>query len=288
MPPNLSLRLNTRYSYKGRNEVRSLDIIRMRNVTWIRGEKTILNEIDWTVRPGEHWALLGLNGSGKTSLLQIINGYQWPTRGEIAVLGKTFGRVDLRDLRKQIGWVSTSMSNRFQADAPAEKALDVVISGKYASIGLWEAVDHRDREQAMDMLRRFSAEHLADSPFQTLSQGERQRVLIARAFMAQPSLLILDEPCTGLDVRAREGLLNSLSQAQEANANGGDSISIVYVTHHVEEILPFISHVLILDEGHIVAQGPKREVLTDAVLSSAFHVPVKTSWQSDRLWLSVG
>lgn len=272
---------------KDRNEVRCLDIIRLHEVSWIRGERTILNEINWTIQDGEHWALLGLNGSGKTSLLQIINGYQWPTRGEVTVRGKKFGKVDLREVRKEIGWVSTAMGNRFQADAPSEKAVDVVTSGKYASIGLWESVTEEDRQRAREILQRFSALHLADAPFQTLSQGERQRVLIARAFMAQPPLLILDEPCTGLDVRARENLLSSLSKAQRETSLESESLSIIYVTHHVEEILPFISHVLILDEGNIVAQGPKAEVLTDSTLSDAFHISVKTRWESERVWLSV-
>ncbi|GMA58383.1 iron complex transport system ATP-binding protein [Alicyclobacillus sacchari] len=259
-----------------------MEILHVSDVTWVRGNRTILDRVNWRVRADEHWALLGLNGSGKTSLLQMISGYQWPTRGSVTVLGMRYGNVDVREVRKQIGWVSSAIASRFEADANLDKAYEVVISGKYGSIGLWQTPTDEDKRNALDALAQVSLSHLADAPFHTLSQGERQRLLIARAFMAKPKLLILDEPCTGLDIRARELLLSSLERAQRT---GGPTI--IYVTHHVEEILPFISHALVIDEGRVAASGEKQAVLTDDVLRNAFHVDVRTTWENQRVWLTV-
>ncbi|GLG01652.1 putative ABC transporter ATP-binding protein YlmA [Alicyclobacillus hesperidum subsp. aegles] len=260
-----------------------MEILHLSDITWVRGNRTILEHVNWRIRANEHWALLGLNGSGKTSLLQIISGYQWPTQGSVTVLGMRYGSVDVREVRKHIGWVSSAIASRFEADASLDKAYEVVISGKYGSIGLWQPPTDEDRQDALHALEQVSLLHLADAPFNTLSQGERQRLFIARAFMAKPKLLVLDEPCTGLDIRARELLLSSLERTQK----NGDGPTIIYVTHHVEEILPFISHALVMDEGRVAASGAKQAVLTDDVLRNAFHVDVRTTWENQRVWLTV-
>ncbi|MDI9258648.1 ABC transporter ATP-binding protein [Alicyclobacillus sendaiensis] len=258
-------------------------VLSVSNVTWIRNERKILDDVSFEIREGEHWGLIGLNGSGKTSLLQIIAGYQWPTRGQVSVLGYAYGRVDIREVRRQIGWVSYALLRRVEQDAEGDKALDVIVSGAFSSIGLWEKPRPEQWERAHALARQLGIEHLVDSPFHALSQGEKQRVLIARALMPKPSLLILDEPCTALDVRAREQLLTAL----DTMAMSPDAPALLYVTHHIEEMIPAITHVLALDDGRVVACGDKKAVLTDDVLSRTFHVPVRTVWQGNRAFLTV-
>lgn len=258
--------------------------IQLSDVSWIRNQKLILSDINWTVKKGEHWAIIGLNGSGKTSILNLITGYTWPTKGTVEVLGHRFGKVDLREVRKQIGWVSASMADRITTDKPLERALDVVISGKYASVGLWEN-DAHDEDIAYQLLVEMNSEHLADKPLQVLSQGEKQRVLIARAMMSKLDLLILDEPCTGLDVRARETLLQAIDRL--AHGQTSHVPTLLYVTHHSEEILPCFTHVLLLKNGRISASGPKHEVMTSEHLSDAFEIDVDLSWRGDRPWIQV-
>ncbi len=167
--------------------------IEVKNLSYRRDDKTLLSGIEWKVRKGEHWALLGLNGSGKTTLLNMITGYLWPTTGVISVLGETYGSVDLREMRKSIGWVSSSLQEKLYA---SDKAQVVVLSGKYATIGLYDKPDEKDYEQASELMKRLGCSHLWDRTYQTCSQGEKQKLLIARALMANPRLLILDEPAT--------------------------------------------------------------------------------------------
>jgi iron complex transport system ATP-binding protein len=211
-------------------------ILRVEGLRVKRGRTTILDGISWTVLPGEHWVILGANGSGKTSLLSALAGYLTPSEGEVSVLGKQYGRADWRELRKRIGLVSSAVR---QMMAPDEPALESVLSGRDAR---------------------------ADRPWRVLSQGERQRVLIARAMLARPPLLILDEPCAGLDPAAREHFLEFLQKLGRQRS----SPTLVLVTHHVEEIMPAFSHLLVLKAGRVLATGRKRHVLTSRVLSSAF------------------
>jgi len=256
--------------------------IALRGVTWRRGERTILHDVDWTVRAGEHWAVIGLNGSGKTSLTALVNGYAWPTRGTLEVLGRRLGEAPVAEIRRRIGWVSGAMADEVAA-LGAERVLDVVVGGRDASIGRWRALGPEDAGEAEAALGRFGADHLADRAFPTLSQGERQRVLLARAFVARPEILILDEPCAGLDLKAREALLASLG----AMMAGPQAPTVVYVSHHAEEVLPALTHALLLGEGRVVAAGPKRQVLTSARLSAALEVPVTVRWRGGRPWLAV-
>jgi iron complex transport system ATP-binding protein len=247
----------------------------------IRREGTrILDDVCWRVEPGEHWAILGANGSGKTSLLSALTGYFMPTAGEIVVLGRRFGRADWRELRQHIGLVSSSIR---QMMADTEPALETVVSGKFAMIDFWGRINRADRAQALQLLRQIECAHLAERPWMVLSQGERQRVLIGRALMARPRLLILDEPCAGLDPAAREHFLQFLQRLGSRR----DAPTLVLVTHHVEEIMPVFSHALILESGRVLASGKKTSVLTARNLSSAFHAIIALKKNAGRHTLSV-
>jgi iron complex transport system ATP-binding protein len=242
-------------------------ILSLRHLTLERETKAILTDINWEVRRGEHWVILGPNGSGKTSLLSALTGYLPPSDGEVTVLGETFGESDWRELRKHVGLVSSSIRQRMADD---ETALVSVISGKYAMIDYWGRITAADQKAAREILRQVEAENIADRPWLYLSQGERQRVLIGRALMATPQLLILDEPCAGLDPIARDQFLHfvqRLGTQQKAP-------TLILVTHHVEEIMPCFTHVLLLTEGRVTQQGPLRTTLTSSNLSQTFHHPV--------------
>jgi len=246
----------------------------------IERDAPILRSVDWTVAAGEHWVILGANGSGKTSLLSALTGYLPPTSGTISVLGETYGRTDWRELRKRIGLCSSSIH---QLTEGHQTALDIVISGRHAMIGMWGEIRPEERTQALRILRQVEAIALHDRPWRFLSQGERQRALIGRALMARPRLLILDEPCAGLDPVAREHFLQFL----ERLARKRGAPTLVLVTHHVEEIMPVFSHVLVLKDGRVLAAGAKLKVLTSGTLSRAFHAPLKLRRLRGRYSLSV-
>lgn len=246
----------------------------------IRDKKYILKEVTWQVGVGEHWAILGLNGSGKTTLLNIINGYMWPSSGSVRVLGKEFGRVDIWEVRRMIGWVSSSLQEKLYAH---ESVSDIVLSGKYASIGLYDRPDAGDRLRAASLLEQVGCGFLGDRRYETLSQGEKQKVLIARALMSDPRLLILDEPCSGLDILSREQFLTAISGL--ARREGGPNL--LFVTHRVEEILPDFTKALLLRRGEVHSQGPTPALLTTENLSDFFEIPVEVRWQDGRPWMSV-
>lgn len=255
-------------------------ILFMQDVSLTRNSQQILSAIHWEVSEGQHWGILGLNGSGKTSLLNIVNGYHFPTTGQVAILGNQFGKTNLPALRKKIGFVSSSL-DRFSDIVNQESVLHVVISGKFASFGIYEKVEEKDRHQATQLLEKLRLSYLIDKPFHLLSQGEQRRVLIARSLMSDPKMLILDEPCSGLDILSREELLTMLPNITREYCH------ILYVTHHVEELVPEISHILLLKDGQIVAAGPKSEVLTDKWLSETYKTPLKVRWEEGRPSLSI-
>lgn len=253
-------------------------IVELKNVSILRNYKHILKDINWKIEKGEHWAVLGLNGAGKTMLLNMLNGYIFPSKGELSVLGKTVGRYDMRKLRRSIGWVSSSMQERFHGHS---LVIDIVLSGKFATVDLYDEITDNDKVLAESCLKRLNALHLAERQYKTLSQGEKQRILIARALMAQPELLILDEPCTGLDIIAREQLLNIIKGLSQDE----DAPTLIYVTHHTEEILPSFSHTLLLKQGEVYSAGPTAEVLTEENLSRFFDVPIIYERSGDRILL---
>jgi iron complex transport system ATP-binding protein len=245
-----------------------------------RGGTKILDGLSWRVQAGEHWVILGANGSGKTSLLSALTGYLMPTSGEISLLGETYGQSDWRELRKKIGIVSSSVRQMMADDEPA---LETVASGKYAMIDFWGQLTHAEKIKARKLLRQVECEYLAERAWRVLSQGERQRVLIGRALMAKPRALILDEPCAGLDPAARENFLQFL-QRLGAKKN---SPTLVLVTHHVEEIMPVFSHVLVLTDGKILAAGEKIKILTTENLSRAFNANAKVKFADARYHLTI-
>jgi iron complex transport system ATP-binding protein len=245
-----------------------------------RGGVRILDEISWRVRAGEHWVILGANGSGKTSLLSAITGYLTPTDGAITLLGQQYGQSDWRELRRHIGLVSSSIRQLMADDEPA---LESVISGKYGVIDLWQKIPRPDRATARKILQDVECAYLAERPWAVLSQGERQRVLIGRALMARPRALILDEPCAGLDPAAREHFLQFLQRLGRRTG----SPALILVTHHVEEIMPVFSHVLVLKAGRVLAAGRKSAVLTGTNLTSAFGSRLKLQRRSGRFGLHI-
>jgi iron complex transport system ATP-binding protein len=253
-------------------------IIDVQHVTWKRGPITLLNDVNWRVNEGEHWALLGLNGSGKTTLLNMITGYLWPTEGSISVLGHRYGDVDLRELRKSIGWVSSSLQEKLYG---TDRTQYVVISGKHATIGLYDKLSDEDLDQARELMHTLGCQHLWDREYRTCSQGEKQKLLIARALIANPRVLILDEPCNGLDLFSRERLLESISELTQKP----DTPSLIYVTHHTEEILPVFSHSLLLRRGEIVNSGLTSELMNKDVLSNFFESPVDVDRHGERVYV---
>jgi len=240
----------------------------------------ILRQVTWRVERGQHWVILGANGSGKTSLLSALTGYLMPTAGEISLLGETYGRSDWRELRKQIGLVSSSIRQMMSGDEPA---LETVASGKYAMIAFWGRISRTEKAQARRLLREVECDYLADRPWRVLSQGERQRVLIGRALMASPRVLILDEPCAGLDPAAREHFLHFIQRLGQ----NGNAPTLIFVTHHVEEIMPVFSHVLLLKSGNVLAAGKKAVTLNSNNLSQAFNARIKLELAKQRYALKV-
>ncbi len=247
----------------------------------VERDALILDAIEWRVEAGEHWVILGANGSGKTSLLSVLTGYLGPTAGTISVLGETYGRADWRELRTRIGLVSSSIRQLMPAH---ETALNAVVSGRSAMIGMWGEAAQTDRRRALEILREVEAAYLRDRPWRVLSQGERQRVLIGRALIAEPQLLVLDEPCAGLDPVAREHFLGFI----ERLLGRGGAPTLVLVTHHVEEIVAGFSHVLVLRGGRVLEAGPRSRVMTSATLARAFDASLELTSHRGRYSLKVG
>lgn len=239
------------------------------SVTLRRDTTTALADVTWRVLPGERWVVLGPNGSGKTSLLLLVTGAVHPSAGTVDVLGHRLGRVDVRQLRTRIGLVSGAISRLLR---PGLTAADVVLTGRYAALEpWWHAYTDADRERAVALLEAAGLAGAAGRVFGVLSEGERQQVLLARAMMGSPELLIFDEPAAGLDLGARERLLARL----DAVAADPASPPMVFVTHHVEEIPPSFTSLLLLSHGRVVASGPLAETLTAEALSEAFGLAVR-------------
>ena len=255
-------------------------VLSLKHVSVVRGDREILHDLNWTIQAGENWGILGLNGAGKTSILDIIMGYNYPTSGSAKVIGTEFGAASLPEMRKKIGYVSSSL-DKFHQTLNKETGLNIVLSGKFSSFGIYQDIDEDDFKRAKEIMRDLGLESLADRTYHTFSQGERRRILIGRALMASPELLILDEPCSGLDIRAREDVLKIVQRIPEEQRH------LLYVTHHIEELTSAISHVLLIKDGKIVAAGPKREVLTSDLLSETYKTRVKVFFENDRPWLVV-
>jgi iron complex transport system ATP-binding protein len=239
-------------------------LIDFRRVSMRRGGRVLVGPVSWSVELDERWVIIGPNGAGKTSLLRIAAAMEHPSSGTAYVLGEQLGRANTVELRSRVGLSSSALSQRVP---DGELVRDLVVSAGYAVLGRWhERYDDVDYARAIDMLESVGAEHLADRTYDTLSEGERKRVLIARSLMTDPELLLLDEPAAGLDLGGREELVARLADL----AADPDSPALVLVTHHVEEIPPGFTHALILAEGQTIAAGLLPDVLTAETLSKAF------------------
>ena len=239
-------------------------VLDLRDVSLRRDGKPLVGPLTWQVELDERWVVLGPNGAGKTSLLRIASALEYPSTGTAVILGEQLGRTEVTELRSRVGLSSVAVAGRIPGD---EVVSDLVISAGYAVLGRWrERYDEQDFDRAADTLESIGAEHLADRTWGTLSEGERKRVLIARAMMTDPELLLLDEPGAGLDLGGREDLVARLGDM----AMDPDAPATVLVTHHVEEIPPGFTHAMLLAEGEVTAMGLIDDVITSENLSRAF------------------
>jgi iron complex transport system ATP-binding protein len=245
-------------------------------VTIRRGRSTLLDGVSWRVEEGDRWVILGPNGAGKTTLLQVAAAQIHPTAGVAGILDEVLGTVDVFELRPRIGLTSAALAERVPR---SERVHDVVVSASYGVVGRWrESYDELDHARAVDLLTEVGAVHLVDRTFGTLSEGERKRVQIARSLMADPELLLLDEPAAGLDLGGREDLVSTLSVLAADPA----SPATVLVSHHVEEIPPGFTHALLLRGGRVVAAGPLGEVVTETNLATTFNMPLVLRHEDGR------
>ncbi|MDT2597304.1 ABC transporter ATP-binding protein [Enterococcus dongliensis] len=252
-----------------------MKILAFEHVQLIRQQTVLLQDINWHINSGEDWAILGLNGAGKSLMLNMISGNLWPSKGRLTVLGEVFGETSIPDLTKRIGWVSQSLQEKIHREEQSEY---IVLSGKFASIGIYQMYSETELAEAKQLLCSLGAEKLIGKTFQILSQGEKQIVLIARALMAKPELLILDEPCNGMDLFAREDLLARIQKMKQA----ADAPSLLYVTHHTEEILPFINHLLMIRKGQVFKQGHREELLKENILNEFYQRPIAIHKMSEN------
>jgi iron complex transport system ATP-binding protein len=252
------------------------EVLRVSDVSVRRGPRTILGPITFAISPGERWVILGPNGAGKSTLLNLLATRAFPSSGKVLVLEKEMGKVDLFELRTRIGLAGVGISE----DIPyEEKVRDVVVTAAYAVLGRWnEDYDLWDESRAVALLTTFGVRELSDRLYGTLSEGEKKRVQISRALMADPELLLLDEPTAGLDVGGREDLLRRFSHF----ASDAFAPATVIVTHHIEEIPSGTTHALLLKDGVIAVSGPVHQVVTSEHISAVFGVNIDVNFDGSR------
>ena len=254
-------------------------IIELEKICVHRG-KPLLAGIDWTVYPGQHWAVLGANGSGKSTLLNVLSAFMGPASGSMKVLGYQFGKDNWNPVKLGMGFVSATVCNLVE---PGEPVVWALVGGRRAMINFWGEALQEEVDEAREILRQVECGHLANAVWAQLSQGEKQKVLIGRALMARIKVLVLDEPCAGLDPVARVHFLDFL----ERSASRVNAPAHVLVTHHVEEITSAFTHVLLLKEGKVFAAGPKSDVLTSANLSAVFNAQVELRKRAGNWYLEI-
>ncbi len=252
-----------------------MPILSVTGLTVTRRGTKILRGVDWTVNPGEMWTILGANGSGKTSLLSCLTGFLTPASGTVTVLGETYGASDWTQLKKRIGLVSSSVRQMVE---DTERPREIIGGGRYGQINFWGRLTAADHRQIAAIARLVRGTGLLDREWAVLSQGERQRVLTGRALMAKPELLILDEPCAGLDPLARDRFVHFMQRLVTQKRGP----AVVLVTHHLEEIPPACTHVLALHRGAVAAAGPIKKIIIDSIISKIFGAPVKVSHRTGK------
>lgn len=235
------------------------NIIEMKHLSCKAGRRYLLKDIDWQVKKGEHWVVFGMNGSGKTTLLSIIAGFKPYDEGELKVFGQSYSAENILTNRRRIGWVSSSFFDRYYTK---ESALNIVLAGKFGTLGLRGDVTDKDVKKAKALLQEMGIMDKLNQSFQTMSKGERQNVLIARALMVEPEILVMDEPCTGLDILARDHLLAMVRDFARHTA-----MTIIYVTHYTEEIIDVFDQGLLLKAGRVVATGRREDIFTAHMMS---------------------
>ncbi|HMD45447.1 MAG TPA: ATP-binding cassette domain-containing protein [Acidimicrobiales bacterium] len=252
--------------------------VRLEGVAVVRGGRRLLDDVAWVVRRGERWVLLGPNGSGKTTLLQVAGARLWPTGGVVEILGHRLGRVDVRTLRGRVAVVSGAVIRQLRATLTAH---EVVVTGRDGALEpWWHEYTSEEWGEADRLLDDAGTADLGDRAFGVISEGERQHVLLARALMSRPELLLLDEPAAGLDLGARERLVTQMGDL----ASAPDSAPIVLVTHHTEEIPAGITHAALIRQGRLLAAGTIGEILTSDAVSECFGVEVTVEQADGRWW----
>lgn len=250
-------------------------VLALRSVTFVRDQRAILDDVDWTVTRGQHWLVLGANGSGKTTVLRIAALYEHPTSGTVEVLGETLGRTDVRVLRRRVGYASAALAAQLR---PELRATDIVMTARNAALEpWWHTYTDDDRARAVECLERMGVGRFADRSLGTLSSGEQQRVMLARTLMNDPGVILLDEPSARLDLGGREQLVGALAELVADPA----SPPVVLVTHHVDEVPVGVTHTMLLRDGRVLAQGPIDDVLTADALSDCFSMPLRLERRDD-------
>lgn len=253
-------------------------MISLQHLSLIRGNRQVLNDVSIEMKSDENWVILGRNGSGKTTLLEMMTGYMFPSSGRVEVLGHVYGQCDVREVRKSIGYISQSLLEKLTLSDPV---WEVVATGAYAFLRFYQDIPEEARSLAYSLLNEMDFGRLAELPLGTLSQGERKKVMLARSLMANPKILIMDEPCAGLDLYEREKMLHEIDRLRQRN------ITVVYVTHHVEEIVPLFTHVALIKDGRLTAAGRKDEVLNHELIKQTYDIDVQLEWDGGRPWIKV-
>lgn len=251
-------------------------IVNCEKLTCQAGRRYLVHNINWQIKEGEHWVVFGLNGCGKTTLLSIIAGFKGYQGGKLEVFGQQYSENNIFELRRRIGWVSSSFFDKYLS---WESALSIVLAGASGTLGVRGHIDNCDVKRAVMLLEKLWLKEKIDQPFALMSKGERQRVLLARALLKEPELLILDEPTTGLDIYAKQYILTAIDDLAK-----NTHLTIVYVTHYVEEILPTFNQALLMKNGRIYQKGLSKDLFTDEAISHLIDYPVKMVGNGGKGW----